>query len=94
LPSPDRAFLGPGETGAIDLALEINADLLLIDEKQSREVARRHGLAVGGLLGELLHAKRHRWISSLKPEIVLLRNEARFFISAEIERLILNESGE
>ncbi len=89
-----RAFLGLGETAAIDLALEIKADLLLIDEKKGREAARRHGLVVGGLLGELLHAKQRGWISELKREVLLLRTEARFFISAEIERLILNEAGE
>jgi len=90
----DRAFLGLGETAAIDLALESNADLLLIDEKKGREVARRHRLIVGGLLGELLHAKQRGWISELKNEIVLLRTEARFFISMELEKLILTEAGE
>ncbi len=90
----DRASLGSGETAAIDLALEIKADLLLIDEKKGREVARRHGLIAGGLLGELLHAKQRGWIADLKGEILLLRTEARFFISAELERLILKEAGE
>jgi hypothetical protein len=90
----DRGFLGVGETAAIDLALDIKADLLLIDERKGREVARRHGLIVGGLLGELLHAKQCGWISGLKGEILLLRTEARFFVSAELERLILKEAGE
>jgi predicted nucleic acid-binding protein len=90
----DRAFLGLGETAAIDLALDIKADLLLMDEKKGREVARRHGLIAGGLLGELLHAKQRGWISDVKDEILRLRTEARFFISAEIERLILKEAGE
>jgi hypothetical protein len=90
----DRAFLGLGETAAIDLALDSKADLLLMDEKRGREVARRHGLIAGGLLGELLHAKQREWISNLKGEILRLRTEARFFISADIERLILKEAGE
>jgi predicted nucleic acid-binding protein len=90
----DRAFLDWGEIAAIELALEIKADLLLMDEKKGREVARRHGLSVGGLLGELLHSKQRGWIADLKSEIRLLRSEARFFISAEVERSILAEAGE
>jgi predicted nucleic acid-binding protein len=57
-------------------------------------VARRHGLIVGGLLGELIHAKERGWIPDLKSEIRRLRTEARFFVSAEIEKLILKEAGE
>jgi len=32
--------------------------------------------------------------SDLRGEILLLRKEARFFISVEIEKLILKEGGE
>jgi uncharacterized protein len=96
LPPSDRVFIGLGEASAIDLALDVKAALVLIDEKKGREVARRHGLTAGGLLGELLqlHAKQRGRLPDLKREIVRLRSEARFFVSTEIERFILSEAGE
>jgi len=86
--------LDAGEMAAIALALETKADVLLIDEKIGRAAARRVGLKVGGLLGELLHAKQSGWISSLRIEMDRLRKEAGFFIDREIEQFILSQAGE
>jgi predicted nucleic acid-binding protein len=43
--------LGPGESEAISLALELKADLLLVDERDGTAEAKRRGLAVTGTLG-------------------------------------------
>ncbi len=67
--------LDAGETAAISLALSVAADLILIDEKRGRAAARAAGLHVGGLLGELLHAKRQGCLPSLRPEIVRLHRK-------------------
>jgi predicted nucleic acid-binding protein len=94
-PSPPLPFpLDAGETEAIGLAVGTRADVLLMDERRGREAARRNGLAVGGVLGELLHARQTGVLASLRPEINRLRAEAGFFVDAEIERFILSQVGE
>lgn len=56
--------LDPGETEAIALAVEIGADLLLIDERKGRREAKLLGLRTTGLLGVLLEAKKAGLLSS------------------------------
>jgi predicted nucleic acid-binding protein len=50
--------LDPGEGEAIQLALDKQADLVLIDERIGVRVARGYGLKVTGTLGVLLQASR------------------------------------
>jgi uncharacterized protein len=93
--SPRLPFpLDPGESEAIALALATRADVLLMDEKRGREAARQNGLAVGGALGELLHARQAGMLSNLRSEINRLRTEAGFFVAADIEQFILSQVGE
>jgi predicted nucleic acid-binding protein len=54
-----RAELDPGEAEAIPLAVELNADRLLMDERLGRAAAMRAGLQVTGVLGILIAAKRN-----------------------------------
>lgn len=86
--------LDAGESEAIALALATRADVLLMDEKRGREAARHNGLAVGGVLGELLHARQAGLLPSLRSEIHRLRSEAGFFVDAEIEQFMLSQAGE
>ena len=88
------ASLDPGEREAIALAVALPADVLLIDEKLGRAAARQVGLAVAGVLGELLHAKLNGVLPALKPEIQRLRTEAGFFIDSGIEQFILSQASE
>jgi len=83
-----------GEAEAITLAAEIGAEVVLIDEQEGRQYAVQAGLAVTGVLGILLLAKKNGQIPSLKPEIRALRARAGFFIAPTLEAKILGSAGE
>jgi predicted nucleic acid-binding protein len=59
--------LHPGEAEAIALAIQMKADLLLVDERRGRSVASRLNLKVMGLLGLLIEAKRKGLIEAVRP---------------------------
>lgn len=92
LPLPHE--LDPGETDAIRLCRHLPADKLILDDTLGRAAARSLGLKFTGLLGELVFAKLAGRIRTVKVEIERLRTEARFFVSAEVEAVILAQAGE
>ncbi|WP_225308195.1 DUF3368 domain-containing protein [Haloarcula sp. CBA1131] len=81
-----------GETAAICHAIEHDADLILLDEKDGRQVARRHSLTVTGVIGILLRGANAGDIE-LKHELDALR-DAGFWISDELYSKILSEATE
>lgn len=83
-----------GEAEAIGLAVQLKAEIVLIDEQEGRQIAVQAGLAVTGVLGVLLHAKRLGDISAVKPEINALRDKARFFIAPSLEANVLLRADE
>jgi predicted nucleic acid-binding protein len=86
--------LHQGEAEAIALATDLHADFVLIDEQEGRQLASKTGLAVTGVLGVLLRAKRAGEIAAIKPEMALLRSKAHFFASPALEAKILSAAGE
>ena len=76
------------------MAVELKADLILMDEQEGRVLAAQAGIRVTGVLGILLRAKRSGQIASLKAEITSLRERAHFFISGAMEAKITAAAGE
>lgn len=70
-----------GEAEAITLALELEANLLLMDERRGKAVAISCGFNVTGILSVLLQAKRSGLIDAVKPMIDQLIAEADFRVS-------------
>jgi predicted nucleic acid-binding protein len=86
--------LDPAEAEAIVLALERRADLLLVDERRRRRIARTAGLRVTGLIGVLTAAKGAGLIDAVKPVLDALIRDARFWIRPALYREVLTHLGE
>jgi len=73
--------LDRGEAETIALAISIEANLVLLDERDGRHAATRLGLKVVGVVGLLVHAKRLSLLRTIRPELDALRRQAGFYIS-------------
>jgi predicted nucleic acid-binding protein len=86
--------LHTGEREAIALALELHADLLLIDEDAGRAAAKAHGLAITGIAGILLRAKASGLIPSVASILDRIVNECGFWIGSAFRESVLRLAGE
>lgn len=81
--------LDTGEAHAIVLALELEADDLLIDERLGRQEALRLGVPIIGILGVLILAKQRNLISKAQTVMDSLINQAGFRVSPQLYRQVL-----
>jgi len=86
-------FVDGAEAEAIVLALERDADLLLVDDRDARSLAKKLRLQVIGTLGVIALAKYMGLIREVKPIISELM-ESGFWLSRKILEEILRELGE
>jgi len=86
--------LDAGESEAIALALEVEAELLLMDERLGRGTARHLGLRYVGLIGVLIEAKRKGLIRAIKPYLDALRDAAGFRVEDALYLRVLQDEGE
>jgi predicted nucleic acid-binding protein len=76
-----------GECAAISLAIELGADLLLIDDLDGRRVAIEHRLKITGVVGILLEASE-RGLIELRPTVNDLVNAGLYLSKDLLNRLL------
>ena len=86
--------LDPGEAAALALAVEIHADVVLLDERRGREAASQLGLRTIGILGLLLQAKSAGFLAAIQPILDDLRREAGFWMAEPLRQQVLRLAGE
>lgn len=87
-----RRNLDIGEAATLAYAIETDADLVLLDEREARQAARRHDLSITGAIGVLIRAAKNDKIM-LERELDRLR-EAGFWISDELYEAVLAEAND
>jgi predicted nucleic acid-binding protein len=83
------ASLGPGETEAIALAMELGMRAVLIDELAGRNVAKHLRVPVVGTLGLLLIAKEEGFIGVVAPILQVLLATGFFASSSPINEIFV-----
>lgn len=86
--------LDQGESEALSLAIEVNAEALLIDELAGRSFALQHGMPAIGTLGILSRAKVRSHIALVQPLLGQLVDELDFYVSKQLRDEVLLAVGE
>lgn len=86
-------YVDAGEAEAIDLALSLNAERLLIDERKGTLLANKLGITTIGLLAILIISKENKLISSVKVLLdQLMKNQ--FWLSNSLYQQVLKSVNE
>ena len=79
--------LDKGEKYTLQMAKELKADRVIIDEKIGRDVAEYLGLEVTGTLGILLKAKQNGWIESFTESSNAMSDQGIHYNTTLIKKL-------
>lgn len=90
LASPILMQLDLGERAAILLAQQVNADLLLVDDRPARQAAQSLGIPITGLLGILDEAATLKQIDLLTT-LNRLTNETNFRAAPNLIQALLSK---
>jgi predicted nucleic acid-binding protein len=82
--------LDRGESEAIVLAQESQADLLLIDELKGRSIANQKAIRTIGLLGVLIEAKENKLVNQVKPLLDQLIDDFQFRVHPKLYSRVLS----
>ena len=83
------AIVDAGEAEAIVLALELKAEILLIDDLAGRILATEQGLATKGLLGILVEAQKQKILPDAKSLVDTLRGNGTIWVSERVYEVFL-----
>jgi uncharacterized protein len=86
--------LDDGEAEVIAIAIEQEADLVLLDETDARAIADLYKLSKTGVIGLLIRAKQEGYIELLKPELDKLLHHGGFWIEKGLYHKVLEGVGE
>ena len=84
-----KNLLDPGESEAIILSQELNADLLLLDDMKARRIAKERGLVITGILGILDQATSMKLINL--PNTVQSLKNTSFWASDSLFQKLLDK---
>ena len=80
-----------GETEAIQLYIELNANVLLIDDKKARSIAELMDIKCIGTIALLTLAKRKKLIAAIRPLFISLLSNKRYYSKKLLDQvLVLN----
>lgn len=88
-----QSQLDYGESEAIVLAKEMHAELLIMDEKKARRIAKLNGITVIGTLGVLQKAKEEGILKSMK-ECMDEMMQRGIWIDEKLYRFVLEQNNE
>ena len=86
--------LSAGETETIVLAIERNAQLVLLDELEARSVAKHFRLKFMGSIGCLIEAKQRGIIPQIRSYLDRMKSSAKFWVDDRLYERIMKDQGE
>jgi len=91
-PDLSLSHLDEGEREAIQMAQELSADLLLIDEKAARQEAAKRNISTVGTLG-ILDRAAEKGLVDFSQALHLLKRTS-FYISVSVEQFFLERDAQ